>query len=134
MRFTGKVAIVTGAGQGIGAHYAKALAAEGAAVTVAEINGENAARTAAEIVKAVTSRETGIVIGIFLLLVFYTFFMEKLGFLIATPVSILIAMRMLLGMREWRFMLPFAISVTAVCWLFFVKLLETPLPRGLWLM
>jgi 3-oxoacyl-[acyl-carrier protein] reductase len=52
MRFTGKVAIVTGAGQGIGAHYAKALAAEGAAVTVAEINGENAARTAAEIVKA----------------------------------------------------------------------------------
>ena len=87
-----------------------------------------------EIVKAVTSRETGIVIGIFLLLVFYTFFMEKLGFLIATPVSILIAMRMLLGMREWRFMLPFAISVTAVCWLFFVKLLETPLPRGLWLM
>lgn len=38
MRFEGKVAIVTGAGQGIGAHYASALAAEGAAVVVAEIN------------------------------------------------------------------------------------------------
>jgi 3-oxoacyl-[acyl-carrier protein] reductase len=52
MRFAGKVAIVTGAGQGIGEHYAKALAAEGAAVTVAEINEENARRVAEEIVAA----------------------------------------------------------------------------------
>jgi NAD(P)-dependent dehydrogenase (short-subunit alcohol dehydrogenase family) len=48
-RFTGKVAIVTGAGQGIGEHYAKALAAEGAAVTVAEINEANARRVAEDI-------------------------------------------------------------------------------------
>ncbi|KCZ93195.1 SDR family oxidoreductase [Hyphomonas johnsonii] len=40
MRFKDKVAIVTGAGQGIGAHYARALAEEGAAVIVAEINAE----------------------------------------------------------------------------------------------
>jgi NAD(P)-dependent dehydrogenase (short-subunit alcohol dehydrogenase family) len=52
MRFAGKVAIVTGAGQGIGEHYAKALAEEGAAVTVAEINEENARRVAEEIVAA----------------------------------------------------------------------------------
>jgi len=49
MRFKDKVAIVTGAGQGIGEHYAKALAAEGAAVCVAEINAENAARVADEV-------------------------------------------------------------------------------------
>jgi NAD(P)-dependent dehydrogenase (short-subunit alcohol dehydrogenase family) len=36
-KLAGRVAIVTGAAQGIGAHYAKALAAEGAAVTVADI-------------------------------------------------------------------------------------------------
>ncbi len=36
-RLAGRVAIVTGAAQGIGAHYAKALAAEGAAVTVADL-------------------------------------------------------------------------------------------------
>lgn len=87
-----------------------------------------------ETTKAITARESGIVAGTFLLLIFYAFFMEKLGFMIATSLAILIAMRALLGMREWRFMLTFAISVTAVCWLFFVKLLETPLPRGLWLM
>ncbi|WP_235738605.1 SDR family oxidoreductase [Nocardioides alcanivorans] len=41
MRFEGKVAIVTGAAQGIGEVYAKALAAEGAAVVVADLNEES---------------------------------------------------------------------------------------------
>jgi 3-oxoacyl-[acyl-carrier protein] reductase len=45
-RFDGKVAIVTGAGQGIGEAYAKGLAAEGAQVVVADLNGEQAARVA----------------------------------------------------------------------------------------
>jgi NAD(P)-dependent dehydrogenase (short-subunit alcohol dehydrogenase family) len=49
MRFQNKVAIVTGAGQGIGEAYAKALAAEGAAVVVAEIDAGNGERVAAEI-------------------------------------------------------------------------------------
>lgn len=52
MRFKDKVAIVTGAGQGIGEHYAKALAAQGAAVTIAEINADNARRVAEEIAAA----------------------------------------------------------------------------------
>ncbi len=85
-------------------------------------------------VKAVSTRETKIVAGTFLLLILYAFVMDKLGFLIATPLAILLTMRLLLGMREWRFMLLFAAGVTATCWLFFVKLLESPLPRGLWLM
>jgi NAD(P)-dependent dehydrogenase (short-subunit alcohol dehydrogenase family) len=40
MRFQDKVAIVTGAAQGIGEAYARALAAEGASVVIADLNEE----------------------------------------------------------------------------------------------
>jgi 3-oxoacyl-[acyl-carrier protein] reductase len=49
MRFEGKTAIVTGAGQGIGEEYAKALAREGATVAVADLNEDQAKRVTAEI-------------------------------------------------------------------------------------
>ena len=49
MRFKDKVAVVTGAGQGIGEAYAKGLAAEGAALVVAELNAEQGQRVAGEI-------------------------------------------------------------------------------------
>jgi len=52
MRFKDKVAIVTGSGQGIGEHYAKALAAEGASVVVAEINEANGQAVADAIIKS----------------------------------------------------------------------------------
>jgi acetoin reductase-like protein len=49
LRFSDKVAIVTGSGQGIGKAVALRLAREGADVVVAEINPETAAATAREI-------------------------------------------------------------------------------------
>lgn len=51
-RFSGKTAIVTGAAQGIGAAYAKALAHEGANVVVADLNTERGKEVAAEITAA----------------------------------------------------------------------------------
>src|SRR5258708_11882117 len=48
-RFGGKVAIVTGAAQGIGEAYARALANEGAAVVVADVNTEAGPKVVAAI-------------------------------------------------------------------------------------
>ena len=40
-RFDSKVVVVTGAAQGIGEAYARALAAEGASVVVADLNADS---------------------------------------------------------------------------------------------
>jgi len=45
-RFEGKVAVVTGAGRGIGEAYARALADEGAAIVVAELDADQGQRVA----------------------------------------------------------------------------------------
>src|ERR1700688_813188 len=49
-RLKNRIAIVTGAGQGIGAATARCFAAEGARVVVAEINPETGAAISAELV------------------------------------------------------------------------------------
>jgi len=49
MKLQNRVAIVTGAGQGIGKAIAEKLSQEGASVVVADINAETATKTAAEI-------------------------------------------------------------------------------------
>ena len=51
-RFQDHVAVVTGAAQGIGEVYAKALATDGAAVVVADLNVESGERVAKEIAAA----------------------------------------------------------------------------------
>ncbi|MGH8994385.1 MAG: SDR family NAD(P)-dependent oxidoreductase, partial [Acidimicrobiia bacterium] len=49
MRLEGKVAIVTGAGQGIGLAYAQRFLAEGARVVVAEIDPDRGASAMEEL-------------------------------------------------------------------------------------
>jgi len=49
MRLQGKVAIITGAGQGLGRAYALRFVAEGAKIAIAEINDANAEQVAKEI-------------------------------------------------------------------------------------
>jgi 3-oxoacyl-[acyl-carrier protein] reductase len=50
--FDGKVALVTGAGQGMGEASAKAFGREGAVVACADVNAEAGRRTARAIVEA----------------------------------------------------------------------------------
>ena len=49
MRFQNKIVVVTGAAQGIGEAYARALAGEGAAVVVADLNAEAGEQVAKQI-------------------------------------------------------------------------------------
>ena len=51
-KLDGKVAVITGAGRGLGAAHAKLLAEEGAAVAVNDVNEENAKSVVDEITGA----------------------------------------------------------------------------------
>ena len=89
-------------------------------------------RAVEDLVAAVTQHEAFIVGGTFVLLVLYAFLLEKAGFLLSTPLVIVLAMRALLRRQPWTLTLLLAAGVTFFCWLVFVVLLEAPLPRGTW--
>ncbi len=60
MRLRGKVALITGAGQGLGAEIARRYVREGARVFLADVNGELAAKTAEQIADAVHAEDGAI--------------------------------------------------------------------------
>jgi putative tricarboxylic transport membrane protein len=83
--------------------------------------------------KPVTGREVSVVAATFGILMLYAFLMDKLGFLIATPIAVLLMMVGILRMLNWLFVGLMTAGITAACWLLFVKLLGAPMPQGSWL-
>lgn len=78
------------------------------------------------------THELRMVIGTFGLLMLYSFLLEKTGFLVSTPIVLVLCMAGLLRMRRWRFIGLMSIGTTLVCWIVFALLLRVPLPRGSW--
>jgi putative tricarboxylic transport membrane protein len=76
--------------------------------------------------------ELRIVLGTFGLLMLYAFLMERTGFVVSTPIVLVLGMAGILRMRNWRFIAAMSIGTTLVCWLVFAVLLRVPLPRGSW--
>lgn len=79
-----------------------------------------------------SKRELRIVLGTFGLLMLYAFLMERVGFLVSTPVVLVLALAVLLQIRRWAFIAMMSVGTTLVCWLIFVLFLRVPLPRGSW--
>jgi putative tricarboxylic transport membrane protein len=107
------------------------LAGLGIVITVSAWT--NGRRTATEAENPVTRHELTVVGATFGLLVLYAFLMEKVGFLISTPIVVMLMMYAILQMRNWRFMLVLTTGITLSCWLFFAVLLGAPMPHGSWL-
>jgi hypothetical protein len=62
----------------------------------------------------------------------YGFLLQKLGFLIATPVLILFVLLIHLRLRSWKTVVGMTLGMTLGCWLFFEKLLGIYLANGTW--
>ncbi|WP_322991882.1 tripartite tricarboxylate transporter TctB family protein [Limnohabitans sp.] len=81
---------------------------------------------------ASVQHELRIVLGTFGLLMLYAFLMEKIGFLVSTPIVLALTLAGLLKIRRWSFIALLSSGITLVCWLVFVVLLRVPLPGGSW--
>ena len=104
----------------------------GLIITISSFLAARVPGAAENIIASVTRHEAFIVGGTFVLLVLYAFLLETAGFVLSTPVVVVLAMRVLLRRQPWVLTLLLAGGVTAICWLIFVALLEAPLPRGTW--
>jgi putative tricarboxylic transport membrane protein len=63
----------------------------------------------------------------------YGFLLDRIGFLLATPVVLLIVMTVNFKIRSWRRLLGMALGLTIGCWLFFGKILGIYLASGSWI-
>lgn len=110
-----------------------ALGALSLIMTVAAWRRRGAAADPRRTVARVTAKEARIVVLTFALIVAYGYLMEKIGFLLATPLVVVLALCGILRVRAWQVTVSLALGLTAACFLVFILLMEAPLPRGQWI-
>jgi putative tricarboxylic transport membrane protein len=76
--------------------------------------------------------ELVVVGGGFAIFLLYAFLMDKIGFLLATPVVVILALRLLIGIRKWPRILLVSIGLTLGCYVVFGTLMQANLPHGAW--
>jgi hypothetical protein len=80
------------------------------------------------------SRSEVRVVGLTILVwVAYAFLLDKLGFLVATPLMVALALWLIVGQRSWARLLLLAAGITIGSYLVFGVLIAAHLPRGSWL-
>ncbi|MBX2805739.1 MAG: tripartite tricarboxylate transporter TctB family protein [Hyphomicrobiales bacterium] len=72
-------------------------------------------------------------IAIFLLIILYGFLIERTGFLLATPIVIILTLAGLLRIRNPMLILALAVGITLGCWVVFNKALGIYMPPGSWI-
>jgi putative tricarboxylic transport membrane protein len=63
----------------------------------------------------------------------YAFLMDKIGFLLATPIVVVVALRCVLGIRRWLAIAAVAAGLTVGCYVVFGMAMEANLPHGTWI-
>lgn len=83
--------------------------------------------------EGVTVLEVRMVLGTIALIVIYAFVMEKISFLLATPLAVIAGFVLILRITNPVLVLGTAIGLTIGCYLVFGKLMGAYLPPGTWI-
>ena len=76
--------------------------------------------------------EFRIVISTFAVLMLYGFLLDKIGFLAATPMAIILTLIGVLKIYSWRLVVCMAAGLTIGCYVLFGTIVGTYLPSGTW--
>ena len=84
-------------------------------------------------IEPVSRLEVRIVGLTILVFVAYAFLLDKLGFLVATPTMVAVALWLIVGQRSWARVLLLAAGLTIGSYIIFGVLMAAHLPEGSWL-
>jgi putative tricarboxylic transport membrane protein len=95
--------------------------------------GRGSLETDQDRVEPVSRPEVRVVGLTILVFVAYAFLLDKLGFLLATPTMVAVALWLIVGQRSWAKVLLLAAGLTIGSYLIFGVLMAAQLPEGSWL-